>query len=327
MHITISDKHLRYVFDIHRKYTVIRGDSATGKTTLYEMLVKWERRDQSVQLESPLRCVTAQGLGYYNWEDNIRKAHNTIIFIDEDMEWVRSRKFASIAKTVDCYFVFINRDKLSTIPYSVKEIYEVASSGRDHWLQPLYSSSCREFTPDYIMTEDSKSGHQFFRVPFGDRCVTAEGKSNVSKKLGESPYCDSNVLVIADGAAFGSEIAEVLALDNFKFNRLKLFLPESFEFLLLKSPLFKEDVRVQEMLRNIPDSIPAFCESWEQFFTTFIQRVTEDTPAKYTKHRLKDCFVEPCCTGHQECRLHTPEDKVQSILDQIPDVDFSKIRK
>lgn len=136
MHITISDPLLHYEFDINRKYTIIRGDSATGKTTLYDLLLKWERGDKEVQLDTPLRCMSARYLGGY-WEETLRMTHNAIVFIDEDTEWTRSRKFAAIAQSLDCYFVLINRDKLSTIPYSVKEIYEIKSSGRPHWLQPL----------------------------------------------------------------------------------------------------------------------------------------------------------------------------------------------
>lgn len=36
-HITIQNKRVRYDFDVRRNITVIRGDSATGKTTLVDM--------------------------------------------------------------------------------------------------------------------------------------------------------------------------------------------------------------------------------------------------------------------------------------------------
>lgn len=37
-HIVVQNNRLRYEFDVRRNITIIRGDSATGKTTLYEMI-------------------------------------------------------------------------------------------------------------------------------------------------------------------------------------------------------------------------------------------------------------------------------------------------
>ena len=38
-HVIVQNKRLRYEFDIKRNITIIRGDSATGKTTLYDYIV------------------------------------------------------------------------------------------------------------------------------------------------------------------------------------------------------------------------------------------------------------------------------------------------
>lgn len=62
----------------------------------------------------------------------------------------------------------------------------------------------------------------------------------------------SLILVIADGAAFGPEIETVLALGRYK--RLQLFLPESFEWLVLGFDLFK-DKKTQDMLLHPADYI------------------------------------------------------------------------
>ena len=42
-HIRVENKRLRYDLDIRRNITIIRGDSATGKTTLIEMLQSAEK--------------------------------------------------------------------------------------------------------------------------------------------------------------------------------------------------------------------------------------------------------------------------------------------
>ena len=36
--IVVSTKRLKYEFELHRNLTIIRGDSATGKTTLVDMV-------------------------------------------------------------------------------------------------------------------------------------------------------------------------------------------------------------------------------------------------------------------------------------------------
>ena len=38
--IVVSTKRLKYEFELHRNLTIIRGDSATGKTTLVDM-IRW----------------------------------------------------------------------------------------------------------------------------------------------------------------------------------------------------------------------------------------------------------------------------------------------
>ena len=43
------------------------------------------------------------------------------------------------------------------------------------------------------------------------------------------------VLVIADGAAFGSELEKIYRLMESQPNKITLYLPESFEWLVLKS--------------------------------------------------------------------------------------------
>ena len=58
---------------------------------------------------------------------------------------------------------------------------------------------------------------------------------------------ENDILLIADGAAFGPEIAEAAALLRRK--NIKLFLPESFEWLVLKSGLFNSK-HIKDMLLN-----------------------------------------------------------------------------
>ena len=100
----------------------------------------------------------------------------------------------------------------------------------------------------------------------------------------------SSILVIADGAAFGPEIETVLALGRYK--RLQLFLPESFEWLVLSSGLFK-DKRTQDMILHLADYIESSeFFSWERFFTKQLIQLTAGGFLAYEKSSLNPAYLE-----------------------------------
>ena len=95
--------------------------------------------------------------------------------------------------------------------------------------------------------------------------------------------------MIADGAAFGPEIAEATALLRRK--AIKLFLPESFERLVLKSGLFNSK-HVRDTLLNPAKYIESSkFFSWEQFFTAELIETTRNTRFQYEKSRLNKEFL------------------------------------
>lgn len=75
-----SGRGIQYKFDIHRKYTIIRGDSATGKTTLVRMI-----EDAVIRKTADISCdVPCVVLPDINWEINMEAFSESIVFIDED---------------------------------------------------------------------------------------------------------------------------------------------------------------------------------------------------------------------------------------------------
>ena len=93
-------------------------------------------------------------------------------------------------------------------------------------------------------------------------CETLNGKSkNVHK--------NEKMLVIADGAAFGSEIDKVLRLIE-KRENIALYLPESFEWLILSAGILKNSF-VDKILDDPSEYVE--CKeyfSWERFFTAVL---------------------------------------------------------
>ena len=70
-----------------------------------------------------------------------------------------------------------------------------------------------------------------------------------------------------------------------------LYLPESFEWLILKSGIAEG-----KELKTILEKPEEFIESseylsWERFFTNLLVRVTKDTYFKYSKRKLNEVYL------------------------------------
>lgn len=97
-------------------------------------------------------------------------------------------------------------------------------------------------------------------------------------------------MVIADGAAFGPEIERVLSLRKTK--NISLILPESFEWLVLKSDLLKNNGNIK-ILNNPAEYIESSeYFSWEQFFTKLLIATSSKTYLKYTKKKLNPSYLQ-----------------------------------
>ena len=124
--------------------------------------------------------------------------------------------------------------------------------------------------PDLVIVEDSNAGWQFFSDFFSkydESCISAQGKSNIHWELLHQTY--STALVIVDGTAFGPEIERVLSLKKLNDKNLIIYLPESFEWMTLKSGLLKEG-RIHDILESPYDHIESKnFFSWERFLQRY----------------------------------------------------------
>lgn len=70
-----------------------------------------------------------------------------------------------------------------------------------------------------------------------------------------------------------------------------LCLPESFEWLILKSGLIKTD-NIEKILDNPSEYIESSnYVSWEQFFTDYLIKATNNTRFKYTKNEINPIYL------------------------------------
>ena len=300
-HVEVSNRNAKFRFDLHRNITIVRGDSGTGKTTLYNMIADYTRlqAESGVNLSSTKPCVALMDM---DWKNQLDGISNSIVFIDEGATYISSEKFAEAIKNSDNYYVIFNREGLHQLPYSVEEIYQIKTSGKYHSFEQIYKpeklhrytkfpkSKRKDF--QVLLTEDSHSGYQFFCAYFEGtsvHCATAGSNSAIFKWLNNNPT--GKVLIIADGAAFGSEMDRVLKLCKTHPETFQLCLPESFEWIILNSGLLKENV-IREILQA-PEEYIESSEffSWERYFTKLLIEQTEGAYLKYKKSRLNKVYL------------------------------------
>ena len=86
--IIVSNKYLKYEFVIKRNITVIKGNSATGKTTLIEMIREYtEEEDSGITVQCDKKCVVLYGK---DWEKRLKEITDSIVFIDESGRFTKS---------------------------------------------------------------------------------------------------------------------------------------------------------------------------------------------------------------------------------------------
>ena len=300
----VKGKKTLFEFSIKRNITIIKGDSASGKTTLLHMLYEYLR----VGRESGYSVTTDANYYVYmrkevgrDWRDALFSLKNTIIFIEENNNFVFSEEFAAFVKHSSNYFVLVNRASLKMLPYSIHEIYEIITTGKHADIKESYHHF-RELYSNYpflennklqtIITEDSNSGHQFFAKLFSNsKTISANGNGNIINELKQISFDDT--LVIADGAAFGAMIENCLEyLESKQNQRISLWLPESFEYLILKSGLISSK-EIDEILNDIPNYLDSETyESWERFFTELLIQYTKNTPYAYSKKTLNKSYLQ-----------------------------------
>lgn len=297
--IAVQNARIKYELTIRRNITVIRGDSATGKTTLIDMIRDYKNlgEESGVELFCKRDCVVIEG---NDWKNQLLHVEQSVVFIDEGNRFVSTVDFAGYIQNTDNYYVLVTREGISTLPYSVEEIYGIRSRGKYGGLKPLYHEMYRLYTnekyrnniaPTKIITEDSNAGYQFFSEvckESGITCVSASGKSNICTELLKNQ--DENILVIADGAAFGSEMEKIDRLIRDK-GHITVYLPESFEWLILVSDVL-DDKEVREMSEHWEDFIESsIFFSWERFFTDLLIQKSQDNYLRYNKKSLNKAYL------------------------------------
>lgn len=295
--IVIRNNVLRYEITINRNITILKGKSATGKSTLYNLFVQLKKRGS----KSGIHCNMTDKIDILDSSEDwnylqfkLKECRGKIFISDEGNTFIGTPEFAKLIQQSDNYFIFITRSsRLNYLTYSVNSIYELGSEKRGNItvtkMFPMYPNMNTNFYPDIIVSEDSNSGKQMLEMLYRDcQVISASGKDNVAKCVKDLIYNnqDSKIYVVVDGAAFGNCIAKIIALIS---RNVLVFAPESFEFLLLHEQGF------QRYLTDELVNTEKYCDSlefvsWEQYFTKLLTSICKDMHISYSKSRLHPHF-------------------------------------
>jgi len=326
VHVSLGRKY-QYDFVLNRKFTFIRGGSGEGKTVLASYVEQATREIAGFNvnarnLHTGKKIPFLRGGFGENWKKQLVDFHDTVFIYDEDDPFIKSNEFAELASSSHNYFIIVSRYRHSNIPYSEKEIYQIKNSGKYNTIEPLHKTNDkfpiekREYSA--VLTEDSGSGYQFFSLLFPDsNVIPAKSNSKIPRILENllGNKSDKRILVIYDSAAFGPYIQQIEDICRRFPQRIDIFAPESFEYLLLRSDMFKGQLPVDDLLTASWNYANDKHASWERFFTALLIRITETRKrALYSKSSLSSCYKSNCCHLHDSCVFFAEGDKIEGII-------------
>lgn len=299
--VVVSTKKLRYELNLRRNITILQGDSASGKTTLIQIISDYQsgRTGPGTEIVCDRKCIVLAG----DAESAIMRLESlteAVVFVDEQERFLYSKAFSEAVLASGCYFVFVTRDGLNMLPYSVNEIYYLKNSGYYQNTRQVYNSMYqvypeaemnKKIEPSLILAEDSNAGYEMYEAIGQDikvPCDSAGGKSNIAKYILANK--EEQRLAIVDGAAFGADMQSVIhALEMSKGSYV--WTPESFEYLVLQSGIVQAE-GLGEIMENPGNFIESSeYSSWERFFTCLLDNLTRNTIYAYSKKKLNPNYL------------------------------------
>ncbi len=295
--IEVSNNKVHYFLTVKRNITILQGDSASGKTELIRLIGEYEANGISsgIVIKCDKECTVLTNV---DWELRLSALRQKIIFIDETVAFIKTKKFAEMVRESDNYFVIVSRDDLVQLPYSVDEIYglkNVSEPSKYKTYKKVYNEIYRLYNlddyksvikPGLVITEDSNSGYEFYKLLFDDNCIAAGGKSKVYDCIRKSGA--GFTLAIVDGAAFGADVGKIMRYLAASEKSCVLYAPESFEYLILKAGILDVPQSVLDATYDYADSVKYM--SWEEFYTDYLVQNSLGTVYKYGKTRLNESF-------------------------------------
>lgn len=292
--VVVETPRVRYELEIKHKFSIILGDSGSGKSLLCSLLAKGCSKQPGMSFRSDLKAIALNRLDVL--ENDLSNGYN-LFFVDEDVvvdicRGDSGEYFGRLVKGTSAYFVFMSRNEsLSAVPLNVDACYSLVHQRRGGKnvliMDRLYNwKNDVPLKPDLVIVEDSKVGFAFYNETLGNICESARGNSNVIETVkSKIKHGEKNIFVIADGCGFGTYFYTLLRLKKFSFSadgvELRLFLPPSFEYIILCSNIFKVNPDILNNTQNYA-KIEKYM-GWEAFYTDYLVHVSKGAYRKNGK--------------------------------------------
>lgn len=326
-HVIVSNiKGYSYEFDLTSKYTIVLGDSGTGKSCLIDCIFRAQHKSTKVKQQRTamvmsdyefrvLNSEILMNTRYTDWHAYFCENDDplTVFCCDEDFVDLYTTEFQNAVIKSRSKFLIVSRDPLNSLPYGIDDVYKIVTEGKINRLVSYKFSSkfntkqdihgCRQ-----LFVEDAGSGFKFFSS-FLKNVKSMKGKSNILDYL----KSESRTLFCLDGLGSGSlilKINEIIDRTEDRFN--VIWMIDSFEKLVLDSDFITSKV-------NVPDA-DEYCANKEQFYYQILRDLLKDINQSYDKAFLPKCLYVPCCenrtphSGYSKCYLYSVGNKQLLIL-------------
>lgn len=93
-HVEVKNRDASFKFDLYRNITIVRRNSGTGKTTLFEMIADYTRLHEAsgVNISCDKECIALIDI---DWQNQLSHISDSIVFIDEGSEYLKTKEFDS----------------------------------------------------------------------------------------------------------------------------------------------------------------------------------------------------------------------------------------
>lgn len=279
-YLKIDYGYIKYNIKIETKLTIVSDLSATGKTTLINILKGSMGANTPIKVESNIDYSIIDD---NTWNLDKKLKNNRLYLLDEDFSYRNTKDFLNMIKKTNSYFLVIGREPSLNINYSTDSIYRFKYENGVNILNKKYkideiNYKNRTNTIKNSLNEDSKSGYEFFNNILALNNFSSHGNKGIISKIKNLNDC----LIILDRVAYGRWINVLINyIESSKVNAI-LALQKSFEHTLIESGVLetdKEEFKIQENEMRLKET------SLEKFYHYFL--AIESNKIKETRYSKK----------------------------------------
>ena len=279
----ISDMGNRTVFDIElrNRITIITGESAQGKTMLVKFIDLINRSTKIITNEN-------FNVKHIN-DDMILNGYNlnsNDIYIMDEYDGINNLKISNVINNRKYNFILITRNTIMPhISYDISDICIFSNSGKYHKLIKKYGNINKEVDKtklDKIITEDSGSGNEFYKIFNNFQLISAGNNSKILK------FSDDNTIFVVDSLGFGPYIK--LYIQNSIYKNTFLIYPKSFEYLILISGVLPDNIGSSVVNKSEMSNMEM---TLEQSYYKELKLAIEEYNIKFSKTYLDGWFKNP----------------------------------